>query len=119
MNPGGNLLKPLSQYAGKRMVVCSPPEGTDLSQFDRGLDKLIEHHIPYGILDLIRIGLRLILQRLIDTRRWGSDDEQNKVCSLLPSMIYQSLGGDIKSIPTLASPAEVVAGLSVRFEIDK
>ena len=118
MNPAGNLFKPLSQYAGKRMVVCAPPPGTDLSQFDQDLDRITERHIPYGLLDLVRIGARLLPMRLIDTRGWGGDGDSDKVCSLLPTMLYKAMGGDVSGIPALAAPAEVVQALGVRFEIE-
>lgn len=118
MGSAGNVFRPLSQYAGKRMVVCSPAKGTDLSFFDVGIDRISEHHIPYGLLDLVRIGARLLPMRLIDTRGWGGDGDSDKVCSLLPSMLYRVMGGDVSGIPALAAPAEVVNSLSVRFEIE-
>lgn len=118
MNAGGNVYKPLSQYAGKRMVVCAPPKGTDLSQFDLGLDHITEHHIPYSALDLVRIGLRLLPMRLINTKGWGGDGDSDKVCSLLPAMVYRAMGGDVSAIPALAAPAEVVQALPVLFEIE-
>lgn len=118
MGPAGNVLKPLSQYAGKRIVVCAPPAGTNLGLFDLGLDHITERHIPYSALDLIRIGARLLPMRLIDTRGWGGDGDADKVCSLLPTMIYQAMGGDVSGIPALAAPAEVVQALDVRFEIE-
>lgn len=117
MGPSGNSLKPLSQYAGKPMVVCSPPVGTDLGRFDIGLDHITEHHIPYSALDLVRIGLRLLPMRLIDTRGWGGDGDADKVCSLLPAMFYKAMGGDVSGIPALAAPAEVVQVLDIRFGI--
>lgn len=117
MGPAGNVLKPLSQYAGKRMVVCAPPARTDLSQFDLSLDRITEHHIPYGVWDLLRIGLRLLPMRLIDTRGWGGDGQADKVCSLLPAMLYSAMGGDVSNIPALAAPAEVVAALDLRVEV--
>ena len=118
MNPGGNLYKPLSQYEGKRMVVCSPPADANLSRLDADLDRITDHHIPYGIFDLVRIALRLLPMRLIDTRKWGGDSNRTKVCSLLPAMVYQAIGGDVSNIPALASPAEVVQALGVRFDIE-
>lgn len=117
MGPAGNVLKPLSQYAGKRMVVCAPPVGTSLGLFDLGVDHITEHHIPYGLLDLARIALRLLPMRLMDTRGWGGDGDSDKVCSLLPTMIYRAMGGDVSVIPSLASPAEVACALTVRFEV--
>jgi len=117
MGPSGNSLKPLSQYADKPMVVCSPPVGTDLGRFDFGLDRITEHHIPYSALDLVRIGLRLLPMRLIDTRGWGGDGDADKVCSLLPAMLYKAIGGDVSTIPALAAPAEVVQILNIRFAI--
>jgi hypothetical protein len=118
MNAGGNVYKPLSQYAGKRMVVCAPTAGTDLSQFDLGLEHITERHIPYSALDLVRIGARLLPMRLIDTRGWGGDGDSDKVCSLLPALVYHAMGGDVSGIPALAAPAEVVQALRVRFEIE-
>lgn len=118
MNAGGNVYKPLSQYAGKRMVVCAPPAGADLSQFDLGLDHITEHHIPYSALDLVRIGARLLPMRVIDTRGWGGDGDSDKVCSLLPAVVYRALGGDVSAIPALAAPAEVAQSLSARFSIE-
>ena len=118
MGPAGNIVKPLSQYAGKRMTVSPPAPGTDLSMFDLGFDHITERHIPYGLLDLVRIGARLLPMRLIDTRGWGGDGNRDKVCSLLPAMVYQAIGGDVSNIPVLASPAEVVQALGVRFEIE-
>lgn len=117
MGPSGNAIKPLSQYAGKRMVVCAPPVGTSLGLFDLGVDHITEHHIPYGLLDLARIGLRLLPMRLMDTRGWGGDGDSDKVCSLLPTMIYRAMSGDVSAIPALASPAEVACALTVRFEV--
>lgn len=118
MNPGGNLFKPLSQYAGKRMVVCAPPPGSNLSRFDQDLDHITVNHIPYSAGDLARIGLRLLPLRLIDTTKWGGDGDHDKVCSLLPAMLYGAMGGDVSKIPTLAAPAEVVNALDVRFEVE-
>lgn len=114
----GNVIKPLSQYAGKRMVVCSPPADTNLSLFDLGVDHITERHIPYGLLDLVRIGLRLLPLRFLDTRGWGGDGDGDKVCSLLPAWVYSLIGGDVSGIPKLAAPAEVVNALRVRFEIE-
>lgn len=119
MGVAGNVYKPLSQYEDKRMVVCEPPAGTNLQRFDLGLDHITLKHIPYSILDLLRIGLRLLPMRFLDTKKWGGDGNQDKVCSLLPTMIYQQLGGDVSAIPKLAAPAEVVMALPVRFEIAK
>ena len=118
MGPSGNAIKPLSQYAGKRMVACPPAAGTNMSLFDLGLDHITDKHIPYGLLDLARIGLRLLPMRLMDTRGWGGDGDSDKVCSLLPTMIYRAMGGDVSAIPALASPAEVAIALTVRFSID-
>jgi hypothetical protein len=42
----------------------------------------------------------------------------DKVCSLLPTMMYRAIGGDVSGIPDLAAPAEVVQVLGVRFEIE-
>jgi hypothetical protein len=117
MNPAGNVYKPLSQYAGKRMVVCAPPSGTNLSMFDLGLEHITERHIPYSALDLVRIGARLLPMRFIDTTGWGGDGDSDKVCSLLPAMAYSALGGDVSSTPDLAAPAEVVKALNVLFEV--
>lgn len=117
MGPAGNVLKPLSQYAEKRMVVCAPPAGTNLSLFDLGVDHITERHIPYSWLDLVCIGARLLPMRVIDTHGWGGDGDADKVCSLLPAMIYRAMGGDVSGIPALAAPAEVVAALDVRCEI--
>ncbi len=117
MNAGGNVYKPMSQYADHPMVVCAPPAGTDLSRFDLGVDHITDRHIPYSMADIARIGLRLLPMRLIDTRGWGNDGDADKVCSLLPSLIYRTLGGDVSAIPKLAAPAEVVSALLVRFEI--
>jgi hypothetical protein len=117
MNPAGNVYKPMSQYACKRLIVCAPPAGTDLSLFDLGLDHITNRHIPYGLLDLVRIGLRLMPMRFIDTTGWGGDGDSDKVCSLLPAMAYSALGGDVSSIPDLAAPAEVVKALPVLFEV--
>jgi hypothetical protein len=118
MNPGGNLFKPLSQYAGRRMVVCAPPPGTDPSRFDQALDHVTERHMPYSGFDLARIGLRLLPLRFVDTRRWGGDNDQDKVCSLLPAMLYNAMGGDVRGIPPLAAPADVVNALDVCFEVE-
>lgn len=117
MGPAGNVYRPLSQYAGKRMVVCAPPAGTNLSLFDLGVDNITERHIPYGFFDLVRIGARLLPMRLIDTTGWGGDGDADKVCSLLPTMIYRAMGGDVSAIPALAAPAEAVEALSVSIEI--
>jgi hypothetical protein len=118
MGPGGNVIKPVSQYAGKRMVVCSPPGCTNLSLFDLGADRITERHIPYGFFDLLRIGLRLLPMRLINTRAWGGDGDRDKVCSLLPTLIYRHMGGDVSVIPKLAAPAEVVQALSFKFAVE-
>jgi hypothetical protein len=118
MGPAGNIVKPLSQYAGKRMTVSAPAPGTDLSLFDLGFDHITERHIPYGLLDLVRIGARLLPMRVMDTRGWGGDGDGDKVCSLLPTMLYRAMGGDVSGIPDLASPAEVVQALGVKFEIE-
>lgn len=118
MGPAGNVIKPLSQYEHKPMVVCSPALGTDLSQFDLNLDRVTERHIPYSLLDLVRIGARLLPLRLLDTRGWGGDGDSDKVCSLLPAMVYARMGGDVSAIPALAAPAEVVCALPVRFAIN-
>lgn len=117
MGPSGNIFKPLSQYAGRPMVVCAPPAGTDLAGFDVGIDRITARHIPYSAADLLRIGVRLLPLRLIDTRGWGGDGGGDKVCSLLPAMVYGALGGDLSAVPKLASPAEVVNALAVRFQI--
>lgn len=117
MGPAGNVSRPLSQYAGKRMAVCAPPVGTNVALFDLGLEHITAHHIPYSGLDLVRIGARLLPMRLIDTRGWGGDGDADKVCSLLPTMIYRHMGGDVSGIPALAAPAEVVCALPIRFEI--
>lgn len=117
MSPSGNGLKPLSQYKDKRMVVCSPPSNTNFSKFDTAFDRATEHHIPYGLIDLLRIALRLLLMRFINTSRWGGDGDADKVCSLLPAFFYARMGGDTSAIPALASPAEVVNALTLQFEI--
>lgn len=117
MCPSGNVIKPLSQYAKKRMVVCEPAPGSNLSLFDLGLDHITARHIPYGFFDLVRIGLRLLPLRLINTRGWGGDGAKDKVCSLLPAMIYKTMGGDVSGIPDLAAPAEAVCALALKFEI--
>jgi hypothetical protein len=118
MGPGGNVLKPLSQYAGKRMAVCVQPAGVAHSHFDTVLDDLLDQHIPYSLGDLVRIGLRLAPSRFIDTQGWGGDGDSDKVCSLLPAMFYARMGADVSAIPKLAAPAEVVRALTVRFEIE-
>lgn len=119
MGPAGNVIKPLSQYQGKRMVVCSPAPGTDLGRFDLSFDQVTEHHIPYSLLDLLRIGARLLPRRWIDTRGWGGDGDTDKVCSLLPALIYRAAGGDVSGIPDLAAPGEVVSALPIRFAISQ
>ena len=118
MGPAGNAIRPLSQYAGKRVVVCPPAPGTDLSRFDLVLDHITERPIPYGFFDLISIGLRLLPMRLIDTRQWGGDGDRDKVCSLLPTMVYRALGGDVSASPDLAAPAEVAMALGVKLRIE-
>jgi len=118
MGPAGNVMKPLSQYAGKRMVVSPPPTGTDLSRFKQGVDRATEHHIPYGAFDLSRIGGRLLPMRLVDTRGWGGDGDADKVCSTFTLMVYRFLGGDVSKFSRLAAPAEIPQGLGVRFEIE-
>jgi hypothetical protein len=118
MGPAGNVIKPLSQYAGKRMTVSAPAAGTNLSLFDLGFDHITERHIPYGLLDLVRIGFRLLPMRVLDTQHWGGDGDRNKVCSLLPTMIYREMGGDVSAIPDLAAPAEVVQALGVKFKVE-
>ena len=67
---------------------------------------------------MVRIGLRLLPRRVIDTRGWGGDGDSDKVCSLLPTMLYRAMGGSVSTIPDLASPAEVVQALGVKFEIE-
>lgn len=117
MGVAGNVYKPLSQYAGKRMVVCSPPNNSFISKFNQAIDTVTKNHIPYSSGDLVRIAVRLLLLRFINTKNWGNDSNKNKVCSLLPAMVYQEIGGNINNIPNLAAPAEVVEALTVRFEI--
>jgi hypothetical protein len=119
MGAVGNVQRPLSQYAKKRMVVCPAAPGTNLSLFDLGLDHITDRPIPYGFFDLISIGLRLLPMRLIDTRQWGGDGDRDKVCSLLPTMVYRALGGDVSAIPDLAAPAEVALALNVKLRIEQ
>ena len=118
MNAGGNVYKPLSQYSKQRMVICKPAKGTELDNFAQRLQVLTENHIPYSATDLLRIGLRMLPMRFIDTSKWGTDSDATKVCSLLPAMAYKTLGGDVSAIPVLSSPAEVVKALEMRFSIE-
>jgi hypothetical protein len=117
MSTAGNVIKPLSQYEGKRMVVCNPAPSTNLELLDSGIEAITKRHIPYGFFDLLKIGLRVLPSRFIDTKNWGWDGDKDKVCSLLPAVIYKTMGGDVSMIPTLAAPAEAVNALGVKFEI--
>lgn len=117
MGPSGNIFKPLSQYEGCRMVVCEPAQKADIGRFHFAVTMRSRSYIPYGLVDLVRIGLRLLPLRFIDTKAWGRDGDGDKVCSLLPAWVYSLIGGDVSHIARLACPAEVVGGLRVRFEI--
>lgn len=118
MGPSGNTFKLLSQYAGHRMTVSEPPPGTSVDLIHWAIDKSGERHIPYGWLDLVRIALRVLPLRLIDTRGWGGDGPADKPCSLLPAVVYRLAEGDVSVFPALAAPAEAVNALPLRFEIE-
>lgn len=117
MGSSGNVIKPLSQYAGSSMIVCEPPASCDMRLVDAAFDRVTEKYIPYSAGDLVRIGARLLTRRLVENENWGRDSDRNKVCSLLPAMFYSKIGGDVSGIPVLAAPAEVIAALKMRLHI--
>lgn len=117
MSTGGNVLRPLSQYAGYEMLISAPPWDADLSVLAEALRVATEQHIPYGFVDLVAIGLRLLPRRLVDTTRWGKDSGTDQVCSFFAARVYEHMGAELVGWPRRPCPAEVAEALQPRFVV--
>jgi hypothetical protein len=117
MSSGGNVLRPLSQYAGYEMLISAPPSDADVSVFAEAIQVATDQHIPYGFADLVAIGLRLLPRRLVDTNKWGKDSGEDQVCSFFAARVYGHMGAELDNWPRRPCPAEVAGALPPRFVV--
>lgn len=113
MTATGNTIRPIERFKGCMMA--------DLGSIDYKIDKKIyqifQTHIPYGFLDLLKIGYLMIARKLkfIKDEQF-SDNLDDLVCSNLPRRVLAAAGLDVSKIPELISPSELASALGVHRE---
>lgn len=102
-----NVLRPLSQHIDAGCAVdvfaCPVAPSAVATQFDHAMSE----PIAYGLLDLLRIGLRLVFG--VPT---GGEGDNDLVCSTFAARWLAWAGWFAPSdLPTMPSPAELCAAL--------
>lgn len=113
MTATGNTIRPIERFKGCLMA--------DLGAIDKKIDKniyqIFQTHIPYGFLDLLKIGYLMILRKYkIGKCEHFYDDLDDIVCSNLPRRVLAAAGLDVSKIPQLISPSELAAAMGVKKE---
>ena len=103
-----------SRFSHTEVCIGNPLEGRVWCISSSGVDG----GVRAKMMQLSADRWEVLPMRLIDTRQWGGDGDRDKVCSLLPTMVYRALGGDVSAIPDLAAPAEVAMALGVKLRIE-
>lgn len=112
INGTGNNSVYLSQLSDHEFVVSKCPVVFDREQ----LDKLLETHFPYHFFGLAQAGVRLFFSRWFESKRVGSTDYDEMVCSTFSAKFYQLCGWKT-TVPKYVTPAEMTASTEFKFKV--
>lgn len=113
MTATGNTIRPIERFKGCMMADL----GSIDYKIDRKIYQIFQTHIPYGFLDLLKIGYLMIIRKIKNNKsEQFYDKSEDLVCSNLPRRVMVAVGLDVSSIPQLISPSELAAAIGVKKE---